>query len=414
MKRLFNRVRGLSRRASAAGAVTAQFSQALASFFVTVVALRGLDASTFGQLSLLLGGLIVATAVMTGLVGDSLTVLDRHNREVRAGLQVVCLGVTTAVLLLGAAVSHAADLLNTQQALVYGLAVCAFVVEDTIRRLLMANLAFWRVVVVDLSYLVVAVIWLALHSAFEGPLSLGAVIAAVLVGQCVAIAVGVRLLPREERRLVRQSSPDVRSVLAFGTWRALQQTLRPLSLTMVRVAVASALGAAALGGLEAARIYTSPLLLLVQGMGGFLLVSYARQRSAPLAQALRKADGAAAGLVAASVLLGAAAVVLLPALGGGLTGGEGLSRASIAAWSAYAAAVAATMPYASLAAVRGRQAVVLGLRAVDTALGVSLAVVGLHLGASGSFAPAALAVGSLVGAVLQREVARGRARGPAD
>ncbi len=76
--------------ARVAGAVGAQLSQALASFVLQVLAARLLGASGLGTFALLYGGIIIGTALCTGLVGDSLTVLDRNDPHIRAGLQKLC------------------------------------------------------------------------------------------------------------------------------------------------------------------------------------------------------------------------------------------------------------------------------------------------------------------------------------
>lgn len=398
----------MSQRGRAAGAVAAQFSQALASFSITLLGLRSLDPSAFGVLSILLGGLVVATALMTGVVGDSLTVLDRSSASVRAGLQVWTASLTAAMLVVGLLLARSVGSLSWIDAALYGGAVSVFALEDTARRLLMANFRFWSVVGIDLVYLGAAAGWLAGAGLVSGGLGLRDFLVAVLVGQAVAILIALGLLPAADRYLADWRGADVRVVLAFGGSRALQQILRPASLTLVRGVVAGSLGSATLGGLEAARVYTSPALLLVQGTGGFLLATYARERGREAAEALRAADRAAGTLIAASVGLGGLAVLVLPLLGGVLSrGGTHVHVPGVLAWSLYAAAVAATMPYASLAAVRGRQGRVLGLRVADTVVGLTVAVIAVRTSHAAAAAPIGLASGSLLGAVLQRRVARG-------
>jgi hypothetical protein len=66
---LLGRGRGVS------GAVGAQLAQALASLVLSIVAARSLGADGLGVYGLISGGLVLATAIATGLVGDSLTVL---------------------------------------------------------------------------------------------------------------------------------------------------------------------------------------------------------------------------------------------------------------------------------------------------------------------------------------------------
>ena len=71
----------------ASGALVAQVWQAAASFGLQVAAAHLLGARGLGELALCLGVIILTTAVTSGFVGDALTVLDRHDRGIRAGLQ---------------------------------------------------------------------------------------------------------------------------------------------------------------------------------------------------------------------------------------------------------------------------------------------------------------------------------------
>ena len=52
-----------------------------------VLALRLMGVEGLAKYALLFGIVVIATAVVTGLVGDSLTVLDRSDPSVRAGLR---------------------------------------------------------------------------------------------------------------------------------------------------------------------------------------------------------------------------------------------------------------------------------------------------------------------------------------
>jgi hypothetical protein len=98
----------------------------------------------------------------------------------------------------------------------------------------------------------------------------------------------------------------------------------------------------------------------------------------------------------------------LPWLGPLISGASyRLDPVAVAAWAAFACGVAAVVPFASLAAVRGRQASVVALRVVDSALALLAVLALLHLTSLGpSAVPFGLAAGSFVGAVLQRRVAR--------
>ena len=84
----------------------------------------------------------------------------------------------------------------------------------------------------------------------------------------------------------------MREVASFGGWRALQQSIRPTMLTLARMLITSVFGRTAYG--QAARVYMSPALLVVQGLGGYLFVGYARARDVALSTLVRRADRAAA------------------------------------------------------------------------------------------------------------------------
>src|SRR4051794_7583590 len=101
-----------ARRRSAAGAVVAQFSQAAASFLLTVAAARYLGSAEFGVLALLVGALVLGTAVMTGFVGDSLTVLDRYDARIRTALELWCVCIATGLMVVGAVLVVGSRLLS--------------------------------------------------------------------------------------------------------------------------------------------------------------------------------------------------------------------------------------------------------------------------------------------------------------
>ena len=148
------RILGTARRVQgASGAVGAQMAQALASLVLSIAAARALGANGLGVFGLISGGLVVATALATGLVGDSLTVLDRHDPRVRAGLEVVGFSCAALAGVLGCVITRATGLLDWQTAFVFGLGSAFFIFEEFLRRLLMASLRFWSVMVVDVSCL---------------------------------------------------------------------------------------------------------------------------------------------------------------------------------------------------------------------------------------------------------------------
>jgi O-antigen/teichoic acid export membrane protein len=399
VRRLVQRVGRVS------GAAVAPFTQALSSLLLQVVSLRSLGAEGFGVYALLYSGLLVITALSSGLVGDSLTVLDRSRPEVRAGLVVVGWVSTPlggAVALLAA---WGSGLVPLSLAVLFGVAVMAFVCENLLRRLLMAALSFGRIIAVDLAVLLGTLASLAaLHAASHGALTLGHLLTSLLVAQVVGMVAGVALLPTSERRLAPGSTPDVWTVLRFGSWRAAQQGIRPASLTSVRIVIVAAVGAALFGELEAARVYTSPAMLLVNGAAGFFLASYSTQSGRPLRRLLRRADAGAPALALAILVLGSAALFLLPRVGDLITGGAfDLDRVAVVGWIVYAGVNAVALPYASLASVRGRHVLMVILRLVEAVVSLAVVTAGLVVLDMGvAWVPLGLSVGPLATALIVR------------
>ena len=258
---------GIARRGrGATGAVGAQLAQALASLVLSIAAARSLGADGLGIFGLISGGLVLATAIATGLVGDPLTVLDRSMLRLRAGLQIVGFSCALVAGIGGGALCWATGLLGWQASVMFGLGSTAFILEEFLRRLLMASLRFWSVMVVDLTCLAATVCWLSFAAVF-GALDMFQILLALLVSQIVAMLVAVRLLPHSELELTPWRFGDVTAVLQFGGWRAAQQAVRPAMLTAMRILVVIAAGTVAFGELEAARVYAAPTLLIVNGIG---------------------------------------------------------------------------------------------------------------------------------------------------
>ncbi|MBJ7450534.1 MAG: hypothetical protein JHC71_00455 [Blastococcus sp.] len=391
-------------RRPAAGALAGQAGQAVAGLALQVVAARELGAAGLATFSVVYGAMVLATAVCSGLVGDSLTVLDRHRPDIRAGLHVGAVAVSAVAALLGGMLALATDLVPVWVAPLLGLATAAFILEDTLRRLLMATGRFWSLTLVDGSALVLGLGVLAVAAA-SGPLTLTSFVLAVLVGQTGAAVVAWALLPGVERPRGPWRRPALAEVAAFGTWRALAQTIRPAMLTLLRLMVIGTAGAAAYGPLEVARVYTAPTLVLVAGMGSFLLPHFVALRPQGAAAGLRSADRAALGLTMGVAGICVVALAGLPWLGPLLTGGGyAVPVAAVASWSVYAAASATLLPYSSLASVHGRQRQVLLLRSLEFASLLAVLVLLLAGGDGGAtWTPLALALGPLLTAVAVRQ-----------
>jgi O-antigen/teichoic acid export membrane protein len=409
-----SRLVGVLRR-PAAGAVAGQVTQAGAALVLQVAAARFLGAAGLATFSLVYGAIVLVTAVSSGLVGDSLTVLDRADPATRAALHVWAVAVSGIAGVLGVALTLVTGLLPVWAAVVLGLAVTAFVLEDVLRRLLMATGRFWSLPAVDATSLVLALLTLV-GCASAGRLTLASFMVALLVGQAGAGVVAWLLAPRGERPTGPWRSPAVRHVFDFGVWRAAGQTVRPALLTALRLLVVATAGAAAYGPIEAARVYTAPTLIVVTGLGSYLLPHFVSIAGRPAPVLLRNADRAAGGLAVGVAVIGAVLLALLSVLAPLLTGGDfPVPVSAVAGWGVYAVASAVLLPYSGLATVYRRQRRVLALRTLEF---VSLAAVVVLLvlpGRAELWTPLALAIGPLLTALAVRAlVLRPLLRNPAE
>ncbi len=386
------------------GAISGQLSQALVSFTLSLLAAHTLGASGLGVFALVYSAMITTTALCNGMVGDSLTVMERGRPKIRSALQSWCLITSVGTGVITAALFAWGGLLDGREAFWFALANATFLVESMLRRLLMAVMRFWSLVVVDLAGLVGSLVLLAGWRATGPPLTLESLLIALVVGQVVGLAVAVVALPADERWLAPWRPSAMREVAAFGSWRAIQQCIRPSMLTLGRVIVTAAVGTFAFGQMEAGRVYMSPALLVVQGLGSYLFSSYAQTKSHRWAPLVRRADRSSLVMMSMTMVIGVIGTLLVPVFGHLITGPTfHMLPVAVFGWAVYAASSAAVMPYASLAAVRGRQRLVVLLRTADSVATLGLlAFFMFPLDAHASAAPYLLAVGSFVDAVVIR------------
>jgi O-antigen/teichoic acid export membrane protein len=385
------------------GAVAGQLSQAFASFVLQVIAARTLGASGLGVFALLYGLLLVSTAVSSGLVGDSLTVLDRGEPEVRSALLSWGAIVCGLAGVLGGLVFWLSGIISGLAAFLFALTVATFMVESLLRRLLMATMRFWYLVVVDLVGLAFSLAVLGVWQA-TGTVSLDALLVAWVSGQVVGSIAAVWCLPKTERHLGPWRRPAMGRVAAFGSWRAAQQSIRPSTLAAARFLLTIAVGQALFGQLEAARVYMAPALLVVGGLGSYLFSSYALKKTSTVSALIRRADRAAGAMLIVTLAMAGLATIASPWAGSLVTGSSfSMVPLAVFGWGVYAASSAAVMPYASLAAIRGRQRVVMLVRTTDAVLSLAVLCLLIFPGQMEiSWAPYELAAGSFLGAALIR------------
>lgn len=381
----------------ALGAVIAQAAQAGIGLLLQILVARLLGIEEYGRFAILYGVVIVATAVVTGLIGDSLVVLDRSQRALRAGLEAM-LVLTSIVLAVGAfLIAWLTGFSDPWESALFAVALAAFAVEEIVRRLLIAHLSFVRTALTDaVGFVVALAIILTVH--FAGTLSLATFLGGIAAGQIVATVIGWFLVPRVDRRLVGLRGADLAAVWRYGMWRGLQQVLRPSLFTVVRLLVLAGAGLTAVGLLEAARTYTSPLILVIGGLSSFLFVRFADQHKAGKGASVREADRVVGFLLIGTVVMSAIAVVLIPWVSP-LLFDVTVDPLAVIAWLAYGMSVAIVTPYGALGAVGGRQIAVFVIRLSDTVLAILAAIVLLALGAEPSTLPFALAAASMLGGV---------------
>jgi hypothetical protein len=287
----------------------------------------------------------------------------------------------------------------------FGLMVALWITEEAGRRLFMARLEFWQLVLNDSIYVVASLASVVALRAAVGSMSLDVFLGGMALGAAAAITVAVVQSPREELRRAPVRGSAVREVTAFGTWRSAQAGIRPLALLVMRVLVAAFASRAALGRVEAARLLLAPAITFVGGAGSFLLSMYSEDERGRRRSHTLSIRAAVSLLVGAVCLYGLVALVFTHPLSMFLTAGSfNVNRVAVAGWALFAAGFGAGLP-ASFAAIARRQSrEVFLIRVFDSGVGLAL-VVPLVLFHMTSLAPMALAFGMFIGAVLLTRLA---------
>ena len=387
------------RLAGVVSSSTAQSIQSLTSMVILMLAARLLGIESLGLFSILYGALILAAAITTGFIGDTLMVLDRHNPEIRAGLYFWFVLLAVGLGLVAGWLSWLGTPLGWLGALIYAFVAVAYVAEELVRRSQMAIMNFGRLIVVDLVVLGTTVAVLLVAS-WMGMLRIEMFLLAILAGQGAGACYGWLRLPDSEK--ISPARPArIRSVASYGVWRSALQALRPAQLTALRIMITALIGLSAAGQLEAARIYAAPAMLLVSGTCSYLFASLARDRSASFAQQLRNTDAAVLKLVAATASCAGIGLLLLP-WGGPLLTGMQPAGLAVTGWLAYASAVSVSTPYGLLAAVRELARPVFVIRCCDSLFSLALSAAVVMLSADYRWLPWAAAVGALAGGLVIR------------
>ncbi|GAA2795904.1 hypothetical protein [Saccharopolyspora taberi] len=365
-------VRGLAAKAAP---VLSQGITAGTSLVLQILAARALGLAEFGAFALLLALLVTASGLYTGGVGDALAVLDRHDPATRAGIAASALGCWA--LCLAVAVGTALVVAEGEPwvAAAFAAMVVLRLAAETARRLLMARLEFWRLVVNDTAHLVVTLVAVGIFAA-TGRITLLGLLASMAMGAGAAVLTGILQLPADELRRVRPGRAALAQVLSFAAWRSLQAALRPAALLASRVLVSAFLSLAAVGALEAGRLVVAPLQVVINGAGGFLLSDFAARERQSAARAHGRASRAAKILLLGTGIGGISLALLSNPLGRLLTGSE-VDPLLVLGWVAYLMSWAAGLPHVTEAVARRKAREVFLIRLVDSLLGLALVAAAL-------------------------------------
>lgn len=384
---------GGRRRQNVVAAVMSQGLVAAASLVLQLLALWRLGTAGLGAFAILNAGwLVVITAAHTGWVGDPLTVLDRHEPDVRRALtRAVVIGEvgSFAVGTLGAWLTTG---IGIGSAALFGVAMALWVAEETGRRLLMACFRFTALVVNDLIYGVVAV-GLALALAMADRLTLTWLIVAMLAGAAASTIVALMQIPRDELSIVGPGRADWSTLRGFSLWRSGQLGMRPATMLLLRVGIGAVSGYSAVGLFEAGRILIAPALTASNGIGSFTLPEFTRQRDAGQ---LTKRSIATASMQSAMLAAALLPTALLVGLVVSRSDATSLPTSLVVSWCVFALANGANIPVVNALSVLGRSALLFAGRCLDlvVSLGIGLALVAIG---GVEFVPLALVAGMLGG-----------------
>ncbi len=388
-------VKLLARKIRGVGAASlAQATQSATTFLVSMLAARLLGIEALGLFSILYGAFILAAGITTGFVGDSLIVLNRHNDRIRSGLFAWFVVLAFSLGVVGLVCSFLGTELDALGAALYALAAISYVAEDLVRRMHMAILSFSRIVLIDLSVMLVTGVVIA-GIILAGQASIDSFMLAVVCGQTAGMVFGWFLLPKQERQGLK-GPIGWKPVASYGFWRAALQALRPGQLTLTRIIVTAMIAMAAAGSLEVARIYAAPAALLVTGVCSYLFAHLARDSHSSIDAKLRRTDQAVLRLVGATAVCLVIGLALLPWAGPLLTGVVP-SAIAVSGWLAYSMAIAVSTPYGQLSAVERRARSVFVIRLSDSVLSLLFVVGAIGMTHDYRWVPWAAALGALAG-----------------
>lgn len=355
---------GGSKKAFAA--IGSQGTAAAASLALQIIALWKLGDEGLGIFAILVAGVLVTyNAVHTGWIGDALTVFDRERPSMRWALIYSQLGSAVGALIIGFFCAIAFADRSPLSAGLFALALLAWTVEESGRRLFMARLEFNKLWLNDIVY-AVASLGLAGAGILLDRISIDWLLASMLFGSIASTLLLRYQLPQSEFTLGPRERPEMRTLAKFSAWRAGQIGVRPASMLIVRLVIVGVTSEAALGNLEAGRLVLAPIFTAANGLGAFLLPTFTRRVDEPKETMTLVAKIAAGGALA-TLIYGVTMAFAVPPITSRL-GDAGI----IFAWTTYAMAYVANIPFANALVARKRSRDVFQARLVDGAVGIAL------------------------------------------
>ena len=251
------------------------------SLLLQLVALRQLGVEGLGRFTLLFGILVTVNSIQSGWFGDSLTVLDRFDPGIRRAL--VRSQFTIVILVFSVTTLFALPVggVGPTTAVLFGVASTAWVIEETMRRLLIARREFNKLVVNDAAFAVGSFGLVGFAAVTGGPVRTRRRSSSHCSPAPCSRSPSARSSCRRAELSRGLLGPSrMRDVASFAVWRAAQIGLRPGSQALVRTIIVGVASYEALGQLESARLLLAPVLTVVNGAGVYLLPTYSAQAKA--------------------------------------------------------------------------------------------------------------------------------------
>jgi O-antigen/teichoic acid export membrane protein len=266
------------RRAVPAGLLDAALAS-LASFIVTFYAARFLSAADLGTYALFFNAFIMAAIVPTQLLFSPAEIASLSYRGRRRlglldqSLRLGCLPAVGAAMLgtLAAVAGSAGASGAVVVPLTLTCVLCTAVspVQDHVRRLLHFAGASWRAAAMSVVQLVTVLgsllflAWLRVPSPW---LPFGA----LLTANVLSLSLGL-VLAAERRNYEPLERVAVRDLFRFGRWLVLVGLTPAAAWFLAGVLVTHLAGAATLGYVEAARVVSQPVFVLMMGLSAVLV-----------------------------------------------------------------------------------------------------------------------------------------------